>query len=120
MGYHKNIKETSQKELEDFPPLDVEKCTEETNRLFKPYVFMKKQNWDMEIWTSCCMQHRMEDRYPRTVDDGNAFLLYGSHNDEINCPYCGRQATLKEVEKQAEIQETGSDKGLILDLSAFL
>ena len=97
MGYYKNIRETSQKELDDFPPIDVEKCTEETNRLFKPYVFMKKQNWEMEIWTSCCMQHRMEDRYPRTVDERNAFLLYGSHNDEISCPYCGRQATLKEV-----------------------
>ena len=97
MGYYKIIRETSQKELEAFPPLDVEKCTEETNRLFKPYVFMKKQNWYMEIWTSCCMQHRMEDRYPRTVDERNAFLLYGSHNDEIRCPYCGRPATLKEV-----------------------
>lgn len=97
MGYYENIRETSQKELDDFPPIDVEKCTEETNRLFKPYVFMKKQNWYMEIWTSCCMQHRMEDRYPRTVDGRNAFLLYGSHNDKISCPYCGRPATLKEV-----------------------
>lgn len=97
MGYYKNIRETSQKELDDFPPIDVEKCTEETNQLFKPYVFMQKHKWEMEIWTSCCMEHRMEDRYPRTIDKRNAFLLYGSHNDEILCPYCGRQATLKEV-----------------------
>ena len=66
MGYYKNIRETSQKELDAFPPLDVEKCTEETNQLFKPYVFMQKHKWEMEIWTSCCMVHRMEDRYPRT------------------------------------------------------
>lgn len=97
MGYYKNIRETSNKELDDFPLIDVEECAEETNRLFKPYVFMKKQNWEMEIWTSCCMQHRMEDRYPRTVDERNAFLMYGNHNDEISCPYCGRPATLKEV-----------------------
>lgn len=97
MGYYENIRKTSQKELDAFPPLDVEKCTEETNQLFKPYVFMQKHKWEMEIWTSCCMVHRMEDRYPRTINERNGFLLYGSHNDEILCPYCGRQATLKEV-----------------------
>lgn len=97
MGYYENIRKTSQKELDDFPPLDVEKCTEETNQLFKPYVFMQKHKWEIEIWTSCCMEHRMEDRYPRIPNERNEFLLYGSHNDEILCPYCGRQATLKEV-----------------------
>lgn len=97
MGYYENIRQTSQKELDAFPPLDVEKCTEETNQLFKPYVFMQKHKWEMEIWTSCCMEHRMEDRYPRITNERNEFLLYGSHNDEILCPYCGKQATLKEV-----------------------
>lgn len=97
MGYYKDIRDTSQKELDAFPPLDVEKCTEETNQLFKPYVFMQKHKWEIEIWTSCCMEHQMEDRYPRTIYERNEFLLYGSHNDEIICPYCGRPATLKEV-----------------------
>ena len=95
MGYYENIRQTSQKELDAFPPLDVEKCTEETNQLFKPYVFMQKHKWEMEIWTSCCMEHQMEDRYPRITNRSNAFLLYGSHNDEILCPYCGRPATRK-------------------------
>lgn len=96
MGYYKDIEDV-ERALDDFPPIDVRKCVEETNKLFKPYVFMekKRRSFYAEIWTSCCMEHRMEDRYPRLIDSRNAFLLYGEHNDEILCPYCGREARLK-------------------------
>lgn len=83
--------------LERFPPIDAEKYTERINALFPAYVFTRKTRKEIEIWTSCCRQHRVEPLTKRTMTDVDNAIRWARHNEEGWCPYCHRPVTVKEA-----------------------
>ena len=86
--------------LEEFPPIeDTEATTAEVNRLFTPYVFFEKHKDSIELSCSCCRQHGYIDKLPRTLTPEISEILWGKHNEQVTCPYCGTRATYKNARK---------------------
>lgn len=85
--------------FKDFPDIDAEACTRETNRLFTPYLFFhwKRGRRELELWSSCCRRNGTMPNPPRTVTTVESMILFGKHNEEAVCPWCGRTVTLKET-----------------------
>lgn len=81
-----------------FPDIDAAACTERTNQLFKPYLFFrwKRGHDEVELWSSCCRRHGRLENPPRTMSGTEMAILWGKHNDETVCPWCGKTVTLKE------------------------
>lgn len=84
-------------ELQKFPLLDVEKCEEQANSLFKPYLFFRRGKEDIELHCSRCRTSGRMDYLPRQVTTTEQMILEGKHNQMAVCPYCGKEATLKEM-----------------------
>lgn len=85
--------------FEEYPAIDAKACTRKANEYFKPYLFY---HWasgkkEIELWSSCCNRHEMLPNPPRTVTPTEMMILYGKHNDQAVCPWCGREVTLKET-----------------------
>lgn len=98
-GYEK-ISSALPPRLEDFPRIeDTETVTAEVNRLFTPYVFFENHKDVIELSCSCCRQHGLIDRPPRTVTTVEYELLYNKHNEKVTCPYCGVRAIYKNARK---------------------
>ena len=85
------------KEISDFPPLDVARCEEQANSLFKPYLFFKRGKEDIELQCSRCRRAGRMDYLPRTITMAEQCILDGHHNDKALCPWCGKEVTLKEM-----------------------
>lgn len=100
-GYTAMDKQTKEinKIFAEFPNIDAEGCTRETNKLFKPYLFYHwpRGRREVELWSSCCLRHGTMDNPPRTITYKEMTVLYGKHNEEAVCPWCGRSVTLKET-----------------------
>ncbi len=63
------------------------------NRLFRPYLFFKNRGTGREIWASCCRRNAVIYH-----DTPNAYeALTSPHNRLAACPFCGRQASMKET-----------------------
>ena len=92
-NWYGNIEKDEEFKL--FPPLDAEKCTAEANALFKPYLFFHRGRDTIELWSSCCNKHEVMERIPRVIDSVTSRIVYGEHNYEAICPFCGRAVTLK-------------------------
>lgn len=90
---YKNIDD--EEPLAFFPSLDAEKCTAEANALFKPYLFFHRDKESIELWSSCCNNHKVMERIPRVIDSVTSRIVYGEHNCEAICPFCGHTVTLK-------------------------
>lgn len=84
-----------EKAVEEFPRLNAKKLTAEVNRLFRHYLFVRRQGEEIEVWTSCCGKHKTMPRIPRTITPADWPVLYGEHNDIGRCPYCGAEITVK-------------------------
>lgn len=93
-SWYGNI-EKEEEEIKLFPPLDAKKCTAEANALFKPYLFFHRDRDTIELWSSCCNKHEVMERIPRVIDSVTSRIVYGEHNYEAICPFCGRAVTLK-------------------------
>lgn len=83
---------------EDFPDIDAERLTDEVNKLFKPYLFFKNQKNGRQLWSSCCNKSGFKELGP-VMDSRDMYLLYGEHNDEAVCPWCGRTVQLKNASR---------------------
>lgn len=83
---------------EDFPDIDAERLTDEVNKLFKPYLFFKNQKNGRQLWSSCCNKSGFKELGP-VMDNTDMVLLYGEHNDEAVCPWCGRTVQLKNASR---------------------
>lgn len=85
--------------LHSFPVLSEEDL-EAVNSLYKHYIFYEKVSGGRKLHTSCC--HREGDFYPDLVkldtEEHREFVASG-HNAAVVCPYCGKNATLKSIEK---------------------
>lgn len=97
---YENINTAPPPKLEEFPPIeDTEATTAEVNRLFTPYVFFENHKHSIELSCSCCRKHGYIDRPPRTITPEISELLFGKHNEQVTCPYCGARATYKNARK---------------------
>lgn len=85
--------------LDKFPAINAEKGTMQANALFTPYLFFHwpRNHKYVELWCSSCLKYGTMDNPPRTVTSVEMGVLYGKHNDEAICPWCGRTVTLKET-----------------------
>ena len=95
---------TEEKKKEKFlksAPKLREKDIAEINRIFPAYIFRRKKT--REIWTTCCGRHETlckDDlllQLPHTPEPDH----YGRRTETLHskcaCPYCGQQATIKEL-----------------------
>ena len=82
--------------LESFPPIDAAKWEKEINKIFTPYVFFRKSKSSIEIWSSCCGEHRTESWIKKLMLPGDYEIRGAWHNGSGHCPYCGRSVTYKE------------------------
>lgn len=81
--------------LDGFPVLTAEDL-ETANNIFTHYVFYERNKTGWTLSTSCC--HQTERDYPflqRTEMTSHYEFIHSNHNDTVECPYCGRRATLK-------------------------
>jgi len=89
--------------VKNFPELSQEDL-DQANDLFQHYIFYRtEKNGDRIIDTSCC--HKHEARYEgfRMLSDSNHHnFMCSSHNDSVECPYCGKAATLKNIGKSGK------------------
>ena len=86
------------KELPDFD-MPTEAELEEANSFFPAYVFYECQKGGRFLWTSCCGKAEKWPEVQRTMGPNDADVSWGVHNDKVRCPFCGREATLKNVRK---------------------
>lgn len=64
------------------------------NDLYPAFVFFREAKSGREIFTSCCQRHiGADDRTIPPLYDA----AYLRHNDLLRCPFCGAQATMKEI-----------------------
>ena len=64
------------------------------NDLYPAYVFYRETRSGREIFTSCCRRHvGADDRTIPPLYDA----AWTRHNDLLSCPFCGAQATMKEI-----------------------
>lgn len=94
-----NAEKELQRELRSFPKLDVKKCTAEANGLFTPYLFFRGVSTGRHFWSSCCGKEAEFPYVKRTMTKNDCYILWGKHNETANCPFCGREVTLKNVSK---------------------
>ena len=82
-----------------FPNIDADLYTKEANKIFTPYLFYHwtRNHKEVELWSSCCNRHGAMENPPRTVTETELNILYGNHNDEVVCPWCGSTVTFKAV-----------------------
>lgn len=84
--------------LDEFPVLSQEEL-DEVNDLYDHYLFYEKSGNKRMVWTSCC--HRegelLEGRRTETAEwaENMQTVMFGRHNDEARCPFCGKPVTLK-------------------------
>ena len=106
--------EDNRKRLRDFPEIDSKRWERELNRLFPAYVFFKSSKSGIEIWTSCCGEHRKEDWIKKTMGPGDYELRSAAHNQAGRCPCCGRAVTYKNAGR------LGKKKSLIAYIPAVI
>jgi len=80
--------------LNSFPGLTQEELAA-ANDLFEHYVIYEAVPGGRKIWTSCCHKELTLKMPQRTETPELRDVLYGSHNEYITCPWCGKHATLK-------------------------
>ena len=100
MGYgdYQNISNELANEIfARFPKINAKKMETEVNKLYTPYLFVKREKDSVLVWSSCCCRHGSMPRLPRTILPKDYAVLYGRHNDEGVCPWCGKKITVKEV-----------------------
>lgn len=85
--------------LEDFPAIDAAEVTRQVNRLFTPYLFIRhdRKAHMTEVQCSVCGGSGSLPDVMRTITNAEAEIIYGRHNDEACCPYCGERMRLKEI-----------------------
>lgn len=83
--------------LEDFPAIDAAEVTRQVNRLFTPYLFIRhyRKVHMTEVQCSVCGGSGSLPDVMRTITE--AEIIWGRHNDEACCPYCGERMRLKEI-----------------------
>jgi hypothetical protein len=86
------------KELPDFD-MPTEAELEEANSFFTAYVFYECRKGGRFLWTSCCRRAENWPEIQRTMGPDDMAISWGGHNDKVRCPFCGREATLKNVRK---------------------
>lgn len=86
-----------QKELDEFPKLNVKKTLQQVNALFTPYIFVKNEEGGKTIWTSCCNRHELWPEMPRHCTTAHVSVWWGKHGYEATCPFCGKRVTIKET-----------------------
>ena len=96
MSYYESVS-AEQKELDEFPPLDIDECLRQTNALFEPYIFVQNTDGGKMIWTSCCNRHEYWPDIPRTCTPAHLSVWWGAHNYEAICPFCGKTVKIKET-----------------------
>lgn len=85
--------------LEDFPAIDAAEVTRQVNRLFTPYLFIRhdRKAHVTEVQCSVCGGSGSLPDVMRTNTNADAEIIWGRHNDEACCPYCGERMRLKEL-----------------------
>lgn len=85
--------------LEDFPAIDAAEVTRQVNRLFTPYLFIRhdRKAHMTEVQCSVCGGSGSLPDVMRTITNADAEIIWGRHNDEACCPYCGERMRLKEI-----------------------
>lgn len=85
--------------LEDFPTIDAAEVTRQVNRLFTPYLFIRhdRKAHMTEVQCSVCGGSGSLPDVMRTITNADAEIIWGRHNDEACCPYCGERMQLKEI-----------------------
>lgn len=85
--------------LEDFPAIDAAEVTRQVNRLFTPYLFIRhyRKAHMTEVQCSVCGGSGILPDVMRTITNAEAEIIFGRHNDEACCPYCGERMRLKEI-----------------------
>ena len=85
--------------LEDFPTIDAAEVTRQVNRLFTPYLFIRhdRKAHMTEVQCSVCGGSGSLPDVMRTITNADAEIIWGRHNDEACCPYCGERMRLKEI-----------------------
>lgn len=85
--------------LEDFPTIDAAGVTRQVNRLFTPYLFIRhdRKAHVTEVQCSVCGGSGSLPDVMRTITNADAEIIWGRHNDEACCPYCGERMRLKEI-----------------------
>lgn len=85
--------------LEDFPAIDATEVTRQVNRLFTPYLFIRhyRKAHMTEVQCSVCGGSGILPDVMRTITNVEAEIIFGRHNDEACCPYCGERMRLKEI-----------------------
>lgn len=85
--------------LEDFPAIDAAEVMRQVNRLFTPYLFIRhdRKAHMTEVQCSVCGGSGSLPDVMRTITNADAEIIWGRHNDEACCPYCGERMRLKEI-----------------------
>lgn len=85
--------------LEDFPAIDAAEITRQVNRLFTPYLFIRhdRKAHVTAVQCSVCGGSGSLPDVMRTITNAEAEIIWGRHNDEACCPYCGERMRLKEI-----------------------
>lgn len=85
--------------LEDFPAIDGAEITRQINRLFTPYLFIRhdRRTHRTEVQCSVCGGSGSLPDVVRTITNTEAEIIWGRHNGEACCPYCGERMRLKEI-----------------------
>lgn len=82
--------------LDGFPTLSAEEL-EEVNNLFTHYVFFESTKGGRKIYTSCCHKKGEIQFLQETMLPEHTEFFYAAHNEIVRCPYCGKEAVLKNV-----------------------
>lgn len=97
MEYGSLKQDAAYKAMEAYPRIPAKRLEKEINRMFTPYLFFHRERGEIELWSSCCMKHKTMDVPPRFVGTTEQLIMEGRHNDKVLCPWCGKEATFKEV-----------------------
>lgn len=81
-----------------FPVLTQEQL-DECNSLFPAYLFISKHKDGLHLYTSCCHVHNYVIEEQRTLPGKVAACAGLRHNEETQCPFCGKNATVKWLSK---------------------
>jgi len=93
-----------EKAIVDAWPTVTAEDIENINNLFPHHLFFRSSKGAdyMELWSSCCGRHEHYQILQRTEDNRHWDITAQRHNAKVQCPYCGRSATMKSLSKSGK------------------
>ncbi|MEG2001144.1 MAG: hypothetical protein RR053_07120, partial [Evtepia sp.] len=84
------------------------------NDLFQPYIFYQQEkNGDRMLQTTCCHKYERYEGFRQVTDDKHHNFMESGHNDDAECPYCGKAVILKQIGKSGKRKNLRENKQII-------